>query len=529
MAMAMATATLKPFFVWGVIFLMLVALHKLLVTYLWMPLRLHQALRAQDIPGLPFRAVFGNVREFSSLKAASRASPLPHTTHNIALKLIPHVVSWSAQYGRVFSFGWNKWTRLVLGDPELCKEVLHDKLGRYPKCEPPRPEMLDLLADGLVVIEGEKWAQHRKIVNPAFYIEKLKEMTPTFIGLAATMLETWQTKLQAAEEGQIEIDVSKEFSTLTGDVIARTAFGSSYAEGKQVFEMQCEQLRLVGQVVGTISIPGSSFLPTAFNRHRWRLTKQINSILGQIICKRLDRMESGSAAVLENDLLGLMLAAFKEESKGNHETSRMTLHDLIAECKTFFFAGHETTSTLLTWAIFLLSIHPEWQEKAREEVKTLFGSAHPDPEALNKMKIVGMILNETLRLYPPVPALLRKASEDLRLGKLFIQKGTTFIIPICSFHIDPTLWGSDALEFNPERFANGVMKACTHPMAFLPFSSGSRNCVGQNFAKIEARVALSMVLQRFRFRLSPGYKHSPIASITLQPEHGMQIIMEPCQ
>ncbi|MCO5605445.1 hypothetical protein L7F22_059629 [Adiantum nelumboides] len=353
------------------------------------------------------------------------------------------------------------------------------------------------------------------------------EMTPTIIGVVASMFDAWQAKLQLAS-GQVEVDVRKEFNTLTADVIAHTAFGSSYAEGKQVFELQYEQRRIFGQLQGTIGIPGSRFLPTTFNKHRWRLSKQINSILTGIIQKRLGITESGSKIALKDDLLGLMLAASKEESKGSHETMKLTLQDIIAECKTFFFAGHETTSSLLTWAVFLLSIYPEWQEKAREEVKDLFGTSHPDAEALSKMKVVGMILHETLRLYPPVTAILRKASKSLKLRDLNIQKGTLLFIPISMLHTDPTFWGSDAQEFNPERFANGMLKACSHPVAFLPFSLGPRNCVGQNFTMIEAKVALCMVLQRFQFHLSPGYKHCPATYVTLQPEYGMQIIMEPC-
>ncbi|MCO5599534.1 hypothetical protein L7F22_053640 [Adiantum nelumboides] len=526
--MRMAAAIPTSYLMWTFIVLfLLVALHKLFVAYIWRPLSIHQNLRAQGIPGLPFRPVVGQVREFSSFMAAARASPLPYTTHNITLKLMPHLSSWSAQYGKVYSYGFGNWIRLVLGDPELCKEVLYNKLGHYPKGELLRPEMKDLLADGLVVLEGEKWAQHRRIVNPAFYMEKLKEMTPTIIDLVASMLDAWQAKLQLAS-GQVEVDVRKEFNTLTADIITHTAFGSSYAEGKQVFELQYEQQRIFGQLQGTIGIPGSRFLPTTFNKHRWRLSKQIDSILTGIIQKRLGITESGSKTALKDDLLGLMLAASKEESKGSHEKMKLTLQDIIAECKTFFFAGHETTSSLLTWAVFLLSIYPEWQDRARDEVKDLFGTSHPDAEALSKMKVVGMILHETLRLYPPVTVILRKASKSLKLRDLEIQKGTTLLIPISVLHTDPTFWGSDAQEFNPERFANGMLKACSHPVAFLPFSLGPRNCVGQNFTMIEAKVALCMVLQRFQFRLSPGYKHSPAAFVTLQPEHGMQIIMEPC-
>lgn len=137
-----------------------------------------------------------------------------------------------------------------------------------------------------------------------------------------------------------------------------------------------------------------------------------------------------------------------------------------------------------------------------------------------------MVLNESLRLYPPAIAVFREASNEMKLGNILIPRGTTLFLPILALHVNPDYWGNDAHVFNPLRFVDGVLKACKHPMAFLPFSTGPRNCVGQNFALMEAKIVLSMILQRFRFRLSPGYKHAPSVVLTLQPEYGVQIIFE---
>lgn len=508
--------------------LIVVALLKVLLVFLWKPLLVHKALRAQGIQGPPFRAFVGNLPEFAALRAAARASPLPSLTHDIAPRVLPHWPLWSAQYGSIFLYWMGSIPRLALSDPELCKEMLFDKLGLYPKAQAARPDLIDLLGNGLVLLEGEKWAQHRRIVNPAFYMEKLKAMTPAFVDLARNMLDTWQLKLQSVKN-QVEIDVSEEFKTLTADIISHTAFGSSYAEGKKVFKLQYEQQIIYEKLVGSFYIPGSRFLPTAMNRHRWSLSKQIQIILEGIIRKRMPTTESNKdGTVLGDDLLGLMLSAFKEELQGSQSNLKMSLQDIIDECKTFFFAGHETTSSLLTWTVMLLAINPEWQERAREEVIDLFGTSPPEAEALNQMKVVGMILYEALRLYPPVIASARVASISMKLGNLSIPQGTSLMVPILPLHVDPTLWGPDAQDFNPQRFANGVSKACKHPMGFQPFSVGPRNCVGQNFAMMEAKIVVCMVLQRFRFCISPGYKHSPTSLITLQPEHGMQIIVEMC-
>ncbi|KAH7431568.1 hypothetical protein KP509_08G055600 [Ceratopteris richardii] len=200
---------------------------------------------------------------------------------------------------------------------------------------------------------------------------------------------------------------------------------------------------------------------------------------------------------------------------------------LMDECKTFFFTGHETTWLLLTWTFMLLASYPSWQERAREEaiiaMKNTFGL--PQFDMLSKLQVLDMILLETLRLYTPATILAREAFTDIKVGNLEIPKGLSVWVPVLAIHHDKDIWGEDANEFKPERFANGVSKSCKHPMAFMPFSFGPRNCVGQNFAMMEAKIVLSLLLSRFSFELSPSYIHAPICILTLQPKYGVPIIV----
>ncbi|KAI5060848.1 hypothetical protein GOP47_0023353 [Adiantum capillus-veneris] len=185
----------------------------------------------------------------------------------------------------------------------------------------------------------------------------------------------------------------------------------------------------------------------------------------------------------------------------------MGLNELIAECKTFFFAGHETTATLLTFMFLLLATHPEWQERLREEVFELCGRTEPPTaDSLNHLKLVGTVINESLRLYPPA--------------------STAILVPIVAWHHDERYWGADANEFRPERFEEGIAKACKVPGAILPFSIGPRNCIGQVFATIEAKMVLATILQQYRFRLSTEYMHAPTTVLTTRPQFGMPIIFE---
>lgn len=137
-----------------------------------------------------------------------------------------------------------------------------------------------------------------------------------------------------------------------------------------------------------------------------------------------------------------------------------------------------------------------------------------------------MVLNETLRLYPPAARLIRKAYKAIELGQFSLPKDAALSISILAMHHNEKFWGPDANLFKPERFAAGVSKAAVNPNAFLPFSLGPRNCVGQNFAMLEAKSVLAMILQRFSFSLSPSYKHAPTIVLTIQPQHGMQIIFK---
>ena len=136
-----------------------------------------------------------------------------------------------------------------------------------------------------------------------------------------------------------------------------------------------------------------------------------------------------------------------------------------------------------------------------------------------------MVLHESLRLYPPAPQLAREALQDLRFGDIHVPKGFHTWVTVTKLHQDPQIWGPDALEFNPQRFANGVSGSCAQPHVFMPFGIGPRNCLGQNFALAELKILFALILSNFSFSLSPEYRHSPIQQIVLKPEHGVSLLI----
>ncbi|WJX93086.1 hypothetical protein P8452_74654 [Trifolium repens] len=203
----------------------------------------------------------------------------------------------------------------------------------------------------------------------------------------------------------------------------------------------------------------------------------------------------------------------------------MTTKEVIDECKLFYLAGQETTSSWLVWTMVLLGRFPEWQARARREVLHVFGNQNPNFEGLSQLKIVTMILYEVLRLYPPVLYFNRVLRKDMKVGNVLLPAGTQVSLPIILIHQDNDIWGDDAKEFKPERFAEGIAKATKGQVCYFPFGWGPRICLGQNFALLEAKIVISLLLKNFSFELSPNYAHVPSMMLTLKPKNGASIIL----
>ncbi|CAN6441931.1 unnamed protein product [Victoria cruziana] len=348
------------------------------------------------------------------------------------------------------------------------------------------------------------------------------------------VVEKWEEEAARSGSGEKEIDVSECFQSLTEEMITRTAFGVSYEDGRSIFGLQTQQMMFAAEAFNKVFVPGYRFLPTRRNAETRRLDRDIKKSLVDLIHKRREKSEAGDEESESNrDLLGRMIAASERRAAGGPRGSpapAITVQDIVEECKTFFFAGKQTTSNLLTWTTVLLAMHPEWQDAARAEVIRHCGPRSvPTKHAIAHLKTMSMILNESLRLYPPVVATIRRAKSDVPLGPYRIPAGMELLIPILAVHHDPRLWGSDATEFDPKRFADGAARAAKHPMSFIPFGLGPRTCIGQNLALLQAKLVLSILLQRFSFRPAPSYRHAPTVLMLLYPQHGAPILFKPLQ
>ncbi|PON79761.1 Cytochrome P450, E-class, group I [Parasponia andersonii] len=240
---------------------------------------------------------------------------------------------------------------------------------------------------------------------------------------------------------------------------------------------------LKGMVLAMISsvdmMLESKFFKTKDEIESKLLQLEVRNCMIEIIKKREYKVMNGGEGSYGSDFLGVLIKAHNDAD--NNQI--ISVDDLVHECKTFYVAGQETTNTLLAWTVYLLAIHTDWQEETRKEVLNLSGQEKPNPGGISKLKTMSMIMNESLRLYPPVIGILRKAERET----LILPANLQVYMPNLALHHDPQIWGADVHVFKPERFSEGISKATNNNVAaFFPFGIEPRNCVGMNFASTKA-------------------------------------------
>ncbi|KAF1002633.1 hypothetical protein AG4045_028141 [Apium graveolens] len=318
---------------------------------------IEQHFSKQGIRGPPYQFLLGNAMEIGSLMINASSMAFPPFSHNILPRVLSFYHHWKKIYGATFLVWFGSTGRLTVADPELIREIFCSKSELY-----------------------EKIQAHR-------LIKQL--LIPAVSSSVMEMSENWLPELSKSVE--VEIEVSKWYQALTGKIVTRTTFGSSYKEGTAIFKLQAQQTVLASQALQRVFIPGYRFLPTKRNMKSWKLEKKIKESLVEVIQSRRANWED---EMLENgprDLLGLMIRASIKEEKESYSpaSSPITVHDIVEECKSFLFAGEQTTSNLLTWTTILLAMHPQWQVMARDEVLEVCGSRDPPTQDnVSKLKLV---------------------------------------------------------------------------------------------------------------------------------------------
>ncbi|XWS08100.1 hypothetical protein CRYUN_Cryun41cG0050000 [Craigia yunnanensis] len=479
------------------------------------PKRLQSKLQNQGIQGPPSSFLVGNMWEI--MKTTSKDSKLPQQreqviTHNCASAVFPYLDQWRKEYGRTFVFSMGNRKILYMNDPNVLKELATNNsfdLGR-----PSHLQHDALVGQGILASNGQVWAHQRKILAPEFFMDKVKGMTKLMKESAFKVLNSMNDKIDSGK-GVAELKIDDYARSFAGDVILRACFGSNYAEGKQIFFKLRTLQEVLAKNIYFQGIPGMRYFPTKSNREIWRLKKEFRSLILHVVTERKEASRKP-----EKDLLQIIL-----ESAEKIDLGQTTNSFVVDNCKNIYFAGYGTTAVSAAWTLMLLALYPEWQDKVRAEILETYGGELLEADILHKMKTLTMVINESLRLYPPSSIMPREALQDVKFGGINVPKGVNIWIVQATLHQDPDLWGPDADKFNPQRFSNGVSGACKVPYAFMPFGAGPHTCVGQHFAMTELRIFLTLMLSNFTFTLSPKYRHSPFMNLVIEPEYGIDLLV----
>ncbi|XP_071693586.1 cytokinin hydroxylase-like [Rutidosis leptorrhynchoides] len=489
--------------------------------YLFTPIRIKNIMSRQGVHGPKRRLLIGNLDNIAELVSKTTSVDMPSIDHDIVPRLLPHFVLWSNIYGKRFIYWNGTEPRLCLTETELIKELLVKHSTVSGKSWLQQQGCKHFIGRGLLMANGIDWHHQRHIVAPAFMRDKLKSYAGYMVECTEEMIRSMKTEV---DKKKTEFEISEYMAKLTADIISRTEFDSSYQKGKKIFHLLTILQQRCSKASRELCFPGSRFLPSKYNREIKSLKMEVESLLMEIIQSRTDCVEIGRSNSYGNDLLGMLLNEMQKKREGNG--FGLDLQVIMDECKTFFFAGHETTALLLTWTIMLLASNPSWQDKVRAEVRHVSNGGPLSVEHLSKLYVLNMVIHESLRLYPPATVLPRMAFEDLQLGDLHIPKGLSIWIPVLAIHHSEEIWGEDVNEFNPNRFAS---KSFSQGRNFMPFAAGPRNCVGQSFAMMEAKIILGMLISKFNFEISDNYKHAPVIVLTIKPKFGVQVYLKPLE
>ncbi|KAL1825030.1 cytokinin hydroxylase [Daucus carota subsp. sativus] len=493
------------------------------LSFYWLtPRRIKKMMEKQGVRGPKARFLVGNILDMASFCSQSTSKDMDSISHDIVGRLLPHFVAWSRLYGKRFIYWNGTEPRMCLSETHLIKELLLKHSSISGKSWLQQQGTKHFIGRGLLMANGNDWYHQRHIVAPAFMGDKLKSYAGYMVESTKQMLQSLENEIKL---GQAEFEIGEYMTRLTADIISRTEFDSSYEKGKQIFHLLTVLQNLCAQASRHLCFPGGRFLPSKYNREIKSLKMEVEKLLMEIIQSRKDCVEVGRSSSYGNDLLGMLLDEMQNKTRGGTEEFSLNLQLIMDECKTFFFAGHDTTALLLTWTVMLLASNPSWQDKVRAEIKEVCNGSSLSIEHLPKLTLLNMVINESLRLYPPASVLPRMAFEDYKLGDLHIPKGLSIWIPVLAIHHSEEIWGKDVNEFNPERFASKTF--APGRQYFMPFAAGPRNCVGQSFALMEAKIILGMLISKFSFNISQNYRHAPVIVLTLKPKYGVQICLKP--
>jgi cytochrome P450 len=413
------------------------------------------------------------------------------------------------QYGDVVALDLGSHRVYLLNHPDYIKYVLQDNHLNYRKGTS-IDRIKPLFGTGLTTSEGELWRRQRRLLQPAFHHGQIAALAAVMTETTAAALERWRP---VATSGQ-PFDIAAEMLHLTQRIISKTLFGTDLGgEAETVRQaLTTVQESINRRLWAFIDLP--QWLPTPQNRRFRQALRTLNAVVYRMIAaRRRCQQDMG-------DLLSLLLHTRHAET--GKAMSDLQLRD---EVMTLFVAGHETTAATLAWTWYLLAKHPDVQRRLQAELTAVLGGRTPTPQDLQNLTYTRMVIEEALRLYPPTWVTARSPLADDEIGSYHISRHAVVLLSPYVLHRHPTFWERPA-DFDPERFTPA--QSTDRPRyAYFPFGGGSRRCLGESFALLEARLIVAMVAQAYRLHLVPEHPVEPQPLLTLRPRHGVLVTLQP--
>lgn len=414
-------------------------------------------------------------------------------------------------YGDVVHVRFLFWPAYMVNSPDGVKHVLQENYGNYNKDLFTYTVFHPFVGKGLLTNDGQSWLHQRRLIQPAFHRKHLATFGTLMTGAAVAMLERWQDSAGHDEP----LDIAVEMMRLTQGIVGQALFSVDLSK----------ETDTIGQAITTLSELIADYIyapfpplgvPTARNRRMQTALRTLDRFVYGLITQRRQQLVDTET----DDLLSLLLSA-RDEETGQGMNDKQ-LHD---EVLTLLVAGHETTANLLTWSWYLLSQHPQVERRLHAELNEVLGGKLPTVEQLPGLPYTRMVLEETLRLYPPAWIFSRKAIAEDEIGGYHIPANSMIWLSPYTTHRHPAFWEQPEV-FDPERFTPERSAGRPH-YAYFPFGGGPRQCIGNNFALMEAQLILATVAQHYRLQLVPGHLVEPRALVTLRPRDGLAMTVQP--
>ena len=415
------------------------------------------------------------------------------------------ITSARARYGDIYTLDLGATQCILLNHPRHVHRVLRENARNYTKGGPVWGFLRMFTGNGLPTSDGELWLRQRRMLQPKFHKEYLISMMGLMVEAIDESLVDWN---KAAESGK-PFDAAQAIARMTMNVVVKTMFGADISQ---------EEANLVNEelsyafgylVPGMVSNSLPSWVPFPGRRRFQQTIKTVDEIVFRLI----DRRRRGEK-VQGGDLISMMLAAVDDETgKG------MTDQQLRDEAVSTFIAGYETTSSAVAFALACLAERPEIAKALREECDSVLGDAAPSLSHLSGLQLTNLVLQETMRLYPPAYWTPRTATEDDVIDGYRIPAGTMVGVMTYVIHRHPELW-QEPEKFDPWRFLP-ERSAGRNPLAYIPFGTGQRQCIGRDLSIMEGQIILARVVSRFEFEFAPGYVLKPEVATTLRPRGGV--------